>query len=65
MLVGEELDRKVRSYVNALHSSRAVVNTAVVVGCAKGVVAREGAHLLACNGGHVDITKYWEKNLLG
>ena len=64
LLLGEELDQKVRTYLIALRSSGAVVNTAVAVGCAKGVVASEGANILACNGGHIDITKYWAKNLL-
>lgn len=47
-----------------LRSSGAVLNAAVVIGCAKGVVASESADLLACNGRHIDITKYWAKNLL-
>jgi hypothetical protein len=56
---GVELDLKVRSYLIALRSSRAVVNTAVTIGCAKGIVVSEDANLLACNG---DITKYLVKN---
>ena len=64
LLLGEELDQKVQSYLNALRANGAVVNTAVAVGCAKGLVASEGANLLACNGGHIDITNYWAKNLL-
>ena len=45
LLLGEELDQKVQSYLNALRANGAVVNTAVAVGCAKGVVASEGVNL--------------------
>ena len=38
MLLGDKLGRKVRLYLIALRSSGAVVNTAVAIGCAKGIV---------------------------
>ena len=36
LLLGEELDRKVKLYLNAMRSRGAVVNTSVVVGVANG-----------------------------
>ena len=65
MLLGEELDRKVKLYLNAMRSRGAVINTSVVVAVANGVVASEGDYLLACNGGHIEITRYRAKDLLG
>ena len=64
MLLGEELDRKVNLYLNAMRSRGAVVNTSVVVAVANGVVASEGDYLLVCNGRHIEITRYWPKNML-
>ena len=52
-------------YLNAMRSRGAVVNRSVVVSVANGVVASEGDYILACNGGHIEITRYWVKNLLG
>ena len=64
LLLGEVLDQKVKSYVIAMRSRGAVVNTSVVVGVASGVVASEGDRYLAGTGGHVEINKYWAKNFL-
>ena len=38
LLLGEELDQKVKLYVNAMHSKGAVVNRTIVAGVANGVV---------------------------
>ena len=64
LLLGEELDQKVRSYLNALRDTGAVINTAIIVSCAKGIVVNESDNLLACHRGHIDITKSWAKDLL-
>ena len=42
LLLGEELDRKVKLYLNVMRSRGAVVNASVVVGVANSVVAMEG-----------------------
>ena len=44
-------------YLNATRSRGAVVNTGVVVAVANGVVASEVDYILACNGGHIEITR--------
>ena len=46
LLLGEELDRKVKAYLLSLRSFGAVVNTAITLACAKGIVINEDASLL-------------------
>ena len=64
LLLGEELDERVRSYVLALRDNGAVINSAIVIGCAIGIVKSHDSNLLKCNGGHIDITKHWALSLL-
>ena len=52
-LLGEELDKQVRAYVTSLRSNGAVVNTAIVMSCAEGIVNSHDSNLLASNGGHL------------
>ena len=47
-----------------MHSKGAVVNTAIVMACAEGVVMHHDSNLLAINGGHITISKDWAKSLL-
>lgn len=63
-LLGEELEMQVRVYWTALREHGAVVNTAVVIGCAEGMVKSNDSNLLASNGGYVTLTKHWGKHLL-
>ena len=60
-LLGEELDKQVRAYVTTLRSNGAMVNTAVVMSCAEGIVKSHDSNLLASNGGHILLTKDWGK----
>ncbi len=55
---------QVRAYLHALRDNGAVVNTAIAIGCAEGIVRNEYSNLLACNGGHIDLTTDWGKHLL-
>ena len=45
-LLGTELDRKVKAYWLSLRSCGAVVNTAITLACAKGIVINEDPGLL-------------------
>ena len=66
-LLGEELDdldQQVKTYLHALRSSGVVVNTAIALACAQGIVISNDANLLACNGRHITLTKFWAKILL-
>ena len=64
LLLGEELDKQVREYVKYMREHGAVVNSAVVMGAAEGIVMSKDANLLACNGGGINLTKDWAKSLL-
>ena len=48
-----------RAYLQALRSCGAVVNTAITIVCPQGIVVNKDANLLAFNGGHITLTKYW------
>lgn len=63
-LIGDELDKQVRGYLTTLRSHGAVVNTAIAVSCTEGIIKNKDSNLLASNGGHIVLTKYWGKNLL-
>ena len=41
-----------------------VANTSIAIGCTEGIVRNENSNLLACNGGHIVLTKHWGKHLL-
>ena len=64
LLLGEELDKQVREYVKYLRERGAVVNSAIVIAAAEGIVMNKDSNLLACNGGGINLTKYWAKSLL-
>ena len=66
LLLGELLDGRVQSYIKELHAKGAVVNTAIVMACAEGVVMHHDSNLLDINGEHITITncKDWAKSLL-
>lgn len=47
-----------------LRQNGAVVNTAITMACAEGVVKSYDRNLLECNGGHISLTKHWAKYLM-
>ena len=51
MLIGEDLDRQVRVYLQVLRNNGAPVNTAAVIACGNGIIRSKDANLLAINGG--------------
>lgn len=55
---------QVRAYLKALCANGAVVNTAIAIGCAEGIIRNKDSNLLAANGGHIALTKSWAKDLL-
>ena len=64
LLLGEELDKQVQAYLTSFRESGAVVNTAITMACAEGIVRSADSNMLAVNGGHILITKDWAKSLL-
>ena len=53
-----------REYIKYLRECGGVVNTAVVIAAAEGIVMNKNANLLSCNGGGILLTKDWAKYLL-
>lgn len=64
LLLGKRIDEKVKGYVYTLRESGAVVNSAVVIASAKGIIRKLDRTLLSDNGGHVDLTRGWAKSFL-
>ena len=65
LLIGEELEDKVKWFLTEVRKSGGVVNSQIAVGAAKGVIKARDANLLAENGGSIDIGKDWAHRLLG
>ena len=64
LLLGNVVDGRVQSFIRDIRCHGVVINTAVVMGCAEGIVSHNGSNLLAENGGHITINKDWAKLLL-
>lgn len=64
LLLGDELDNKVKRFVTTIRSSGGVVNTAIVKAAGRGVVLSEDRSLLRENGGHIEITRAWALSLM-
>ena len=64
LLLGAELDRQVQAYVTTLRKNGAVVNTAIIMACAEGIVRSKDSNLLCSNGGYISLTKDWGKSLM-
>ena len=64
MLLGRELDQTVQEYIENTRKAGGVINTAIVMADATGVVAAKNPELLLEHGGHVQITKAWVKSIL-
>ena len=64
LLLGQELDKSVQDYINALRKVGGVVNTAIVIAAAHGIVGARSTVLLTQHSGHIDISKAWVKSLL-
>ena len=64
LLIGEDFDGQVQAYLNFVREKGGVVNTAIAISCAEGIIMNKDSSLLACNGGHISLTKDWGKNTL-
>ena len=63
-LLGAELDEQVKQYLAHVRGAGGIVNTAIILGVAEGIVKNVDSNLLAINGGHIVLTKSWAKSLL-
>lgn len=64
LLLGKELDDHIILYIKHLCASGAVINTAIMMAAATGMVQFHNSNLLSLNGGPISITKAWAKSLL-
>ena len=55
MLLGDELDSDVQTYIRTLSKSGAVINTAICIALAEGIVHANDKHLLSCDGGPISL----------
>ena len=63
-LLGTELDQRVQLYVKELRTNGAIINTAIIMATAEGIVQHHDMNMLAKHGGPIAITKPWAQSLL-
>ena len=63
-LFGEAMDRQLQEYIKSLREAKAVINSAIVISAAEGIIKSHDSNLLECNGGHIKCTKHWAKHFL-
>ena len=63
-LLGEELDRQLQEYMKSLRENKSVINSAIVISAAEGIIKSHKSDLLESNGGHIKLTKSWAKHFL-
>ena len=64
LLLGQELDKAVQDYIEALRVAGGVVNSTIIVAAANGIVSAKDPSLLVSRGGSISINKNWAKSLL-
>ena len=64
LLLGQDLDKAVQDYVSAMRTVGGVINTAIVMAAAEGIVSAHDVAKLSSRGGHIHITKTWAQSLL-
>jgi len=65
LLIGDELDDKVKLYIRDLRARGGAIDTTVFIACAEAIVSRVDKKLLKVNGGPIDLSKSWAKSILG
>ena len=63
-MLGEQLDAKVKEYVQALRSAGTPIGSSIVMAAGEGIVRAHDRTLLVQHGGHIQITKTWALSLL-
>ena len=63
LLIGVQLDDRVKLYVKEMRKKGVIINTRVVMAAAEGIVTHHDANLIA-DGGPITITKHWARSLL-
>ena len=55
---------QLQEYVKSLREAKAIINSAIVISTAEGIVKSHDSNLLECSGGHIMCTKHWAKHFL-
>ena len=63
LLLGNELDDQVKSYIKDARAAGTPIDTTVVMASGEAIVRKTDKNLLKENGGPIDITKSWAKLL--
>ena len=61
---GEQLDAKVKEYVQVLRSAGTLIGSSIVMAAGEGIFRAHDRTLLVQHGGHIQITKTWALSLL-
>ena len=64
LLLGDQLDAKLQSYVKALRSAGNPIGSSIMMGAASGTVSAYDRTFLVEYGGHISISKTWALALL-
>ena len=64
MMLGEQLDTKVKNYVITLQSAGTPIGSSIVMAVGEGIVNAHDRTMLVQHGGHIQITKAWALLLL-
>ena len=64
LLLDEQMDREVQMYLLSLREAGGSVNCAIARASATGIIRRKNSNWLACNGGHILLTKDRSQYLL-
>ena len=64
LLLGSELDARVECFLKPLRSNGAVINTAIVLATADGIIRNHDSSLLAKNRGSITLTKHWASSIM-
>ena len=64
LLLGKKIDAEIKAIITAMRDNGAVVNTAIAIATATGVIRKRDKSLLIENGGPLELTKNWAKSLL-
>ena len=64
LTLGDRIDDMVQQYLIKLRECGGMVNTAITIAGARGIILKMDKNRLAENGGHINLTKSWAKSLL-
>ena len=64
LLVGQQIDEKIQQYLRNLRDCGGVVNTAITIASAKGIVMSIDRTRLSEYGGHLNLSREWARSLM-